>query len=67
MMKVGDAVFHKPFGNTIMDDPLMSHQIGLLLSWWEYPGDEERSDEIYWKVLMNGSVVNIKDRHLVLA
>ncbi len=60
-MKVGDTVFYRPFGDN------KGNEVGLLLEWWEVPGDEERSDEIYWKVLMNGKINNIKGRHLQVA
>ena len=53
-MKIGDIVRHRR-------DIGMP---GLLLTWWEWPGDEERNDEIYWRVLMNGGVRDIKERHL---
>ena len=59
-MKKGDIVKHRPFGIKLR----IGEEEGLLLTWWEYPGDEERNEEIYWKVLINGTVRNIKERHL---
>jgi len=63
-MKTGDAVYLKYWGNFNCD--LSETPVGILLTWWELPGDEERYDEIYWKVLVNGKIKDIKERHLVL-
>ena len=55
-MKAGDIVKYR-YGH---EDPV------LLLAWWEFEGDEERLDETYWRVLIDGKTRTIKERHLVV-